>query len=103
MLFLACAPILLLLVMPSLIIVPMALDQGRSDPVPTDLDLAAFLHRLSGDPRWVASTLLSFKISMLAVAIGAFTGSTAAIAMHERHFPGRNLVSGSFCRRSSCQ
>jgi putative spermidine/putrescine transport system permease protein len=88
----ASTPILLLLVLPSLIIVPMALTKGYLIQFPPILiSLHSFADYL-GDPDWVASTLLSFKIALLAVAIGSFAGSAAAIAMHGRRFFARNLV-----------
>jgi len=85
LLFAACAPILLLLVLPSLIIVPMALTKGDLIQVPPIwISVHSFADYL-GDPAWVSSTLLSCKVSALAVAIGATAGSAAAIAMHGRH------------------
>jgi len=94
LLFVACAPILVLLVVPSLIIVPMALTKGNLIQFPPVwISVHSFTDYL-GDADWVGSTLISFKVSALAVAIGGFTGCAAAIAMHGRLFPGRNLVSG---------
>jgi putative spermidine/putrescine transport system permease protein len=94
LLFAACAPILLLLVLPSLIIVPMALTKGNLIQVPPIwISVHSFADYL-GDPAWVASTLLSFKVSALAVTLGAVAGSTAAVAMHGRFFPGRTLAAG---------
>ena len=92
LLFAACAPILVLLVLPSLIIVPMALTRGDLIQFPPIwISLHSFTDYL-GNPDWVASTVLSFKIAALAVAIGGFAGGAAAIAMHGRRFPGRNLT-----------
>lgn len=93
-LFAACMPILVLLVLPSLIIVPMALTKGDLIQFPPIwISTHSFTDYL-GDPAWAASTVLSFKISALAVAIGGIAGTTAAIAMHGRRFRGRNVVSG---------
>jgi putative spermidine/putrescine transport system permease protein len=92
LLFAACSPILLLLVLPSLIIVPMALTKGDLIQVPPIwISVHSFADYL-GDRAWVASTLLSFKVSALAVAIGGIAGCAAAIAMHGRAFRGRTLV-----------
>ena len=94
LLFVACAPILVLLAVLSLIIVPMALTKGNLIQFPPIwVSVHSFTDYL-GDPDWVGSTLLSFKVSALAVTIGGFTGCAAAIAMDGRLFPGRNLVSG---------
>src|SRR5215475_10483404 len=92
LLFAACIPILVLLVLPTLIIVPMALTRGDLIQFPPIwISVHAFTDYL-GDPAWVDSTVLSFKVSLLAVAVGAVAGATAAIALHGRRFPGRNLV-----------
>jgi len=81
-------------VLPSLIIVPMALTKGDLIQFPPIwISTHAFTDYL-GDPAWVDSTVLSFKVSLLAVAVGAVAGATAAIALHGRRFPGRNLVAG---------
>jgi ABC-type spermidine/putrescine transport system permease subunit II len=79
LLFLACAPILLLLVLPSLIIVPMALTKG---------DLIQF------PPIWISlhsfTDYLCVPRSPRRVVVqnrrwwpSAIYGSTAAIAMHD--------------------
>ena len=94
LLFAACAPLLMFLLLPSLIIVPMALTKGDLIQFPPIwISVHSFSDYL-GDPAWVDSTLLSFKVSMLAVAIGGVAGAAAAIAMHGRRFHGRALLSG---------
>jgi putative spermidine/putrescine transport system permease protein len=94
LLFAACIPILVFLVLPSLIIVPMALTKGDLIQFPPIwISIHSFTDYL-GDPAWVDSTILSFKVSVLAVAIGGLAGTTAAMAMHGRPFRGRNLVAG---------
>jgi len=94
LLFAACMPVLVLLVLPSLIIVPMALTKGDLIQFPPIwISIHSFTDYL-GDPAWVTSTALSFKVTVLAVAIGGFAGATAAIAMHGRVFRGRNFVAG---------
>ena len=94
LLFAACVPILVFLVLPSLIIVPMALTKGDLIQFPPIwISLHSFTDYLS-DPAWVDSTILSFKVSILAVIVGGLAGTTAAMAMHGRPFRGRNLVAG---------
>jgi len=91
---LICAPIFLFLLLPSLIIVPMALTKGQMIQFPPEwISLHAFSDYLS-DPQWRASTLLSFKIAICAVVIGCIIGSSAAIALHERRFFGSSLIAG---------
>jgi putative spermidine/putrescine transport system permease protein len=87
-----CAPILMFLLLPSLIIVPMALTKGELIQFPPEwISVHAFADYLS-DPQWIRSTLLSFQVAALAVALGCITGSAAAMALHARHFPGKGLV-----------
>lgn len=93
-LLLAASPVLLFLVLPSLVIVPMALTRGQMLQFPPEwISVHAFTDYLD-DPNWIASTLLSARIAVLAAAIGALCGSTAAVALHGRRFPGRSLVIG---------
>jgi putative spermidine/putrescine transport system permease protein len=92
LLFIACLPILAFLLLPSLIIVPMALTKGELIQFPPEwISLHSFTDYLS-DPQWMHSTLLSFEVSVLAVAVGCVTGSAAAIALHGRYFPGKSLI-----------
>jgi ABC-type spermidine/putrescine transport system permease subunit II len=94
LLLIATAPILLFLLLPSLIIVPMALSKSQMIQFPPEwISLHSFADYL-GDPQWVESTLLSFKVSIVAVLIGAVTGGTAAIALHGRSFAGKGLLVG---------
>src|SRR5262245_22294570 len=90
LLFAACIPILVLLVLPTLIIVPMALTKGDLIQFPPIwISVHSFTDYLN-DSAWVASTVLSFKVSALAVLVGAIAGTAAAMAMHGRRFFGRN-------------
>jgi putative spermidine/putrescine transport system permease protein len=91
-LVLASLPILAFLVLPSLVIVPMALTAGRLIQFPpAGLSLHNFSDYLA-DPDWVASTLLSLKVAICAVIVGGIVGSAAAIALHGRRFRGRNVI-----------
>jgi ABC-type spermidine/putrescine transport system permease subunit II len=94
LLFVACVPILAFLLLPSLIIVPMALTKGQLIQFPPEwISVHSFSDYL-GDAQWMQSTLLSFEVAALAVLIGCVTGSAAAIALHARRFPGKGLVTG---------
>src|SRR5206468_1188953 len=46
------------------------------------------------DRNWIASTLLSLRVAVQAALVGAVCGSTAAIALHGRRFPGHSLLAG---------
>src|ERR1700749_2081606 len=92
LLFVACLPILVFLLLPSLIIVPMALTKGNLIQFPPEwISLHSFADYLS-DAQWMPSTLLSFEVAALAVAVGCVTGTAAAIALHARRFPGKGLI-----------
>jgi ABC-type spermidine/putrescine transport system permease subunit II len=94
LLVIAAAPILLFLLLPSLIIVPMALSKSQLIQFPPEwISLHSFADYL-GDPQWVDSTLLSFKVAIIAVAIAAIAGGTAAVALHGKSFAGKGLLVG---------
>lgn len=93
-LLLLSVPLLLFLLLPSLVIVPMALTRGQMIQFPPEwISMHAFTDYLA-DGNWVGSTLLSLRIAALAAALGAICGSSAAIALHGRRFPGRSLIAG---------
>jgi ABC-type spermidine/putrescine transport system permease subunit II len=94
LMLLAAAPILLFLLLPSLIIVPMALSKSQMIAFPPEwISLHAFADYL-GDRAWVDSTVLSFRVTIVAVLIAAITGGTAAIALHGKRFAGKSLLVG---------
>jgi len=88
------APILFFLLLPSLVIVPMALTRGQLIQFPPEwISVHAFVD-YAGDRQWRASTWLSLQVAVLAALIGAVAGGGAALALHGRRFPGRGLVVG---------
>ena len=94
LLLIAAAPILLFLLLPSLIIVPMALSKSQMIQFPPEwISLHSFADYL-GDRQWVDSTLLSFQVTIVAVLIAAITGGSAAIALYGRSFAGKGLLVG---------
>ncbi len=95
LLFVACVPVLAFLLLPSLIIVPMALTKGQLIQFPPEwISVHAFADYLS-DGQWMHSTMLSFQVAALAVVLGCVTGSAAAVALHGTRFPGKGLVTGA--------
>lgn len=88
----ASVPIALFLLLPSLIIVPMALTKGQLIQFPPEwISIHAFTDYLS-DSQWMASTRLSFQVSVAAVLTGGIAGTSAAIGMHGQRFPGQGFV-----------
>jgi ABC-type spermidine/putrescine transport system permease subunit II len=92
LLFLACTPIVVFLLLPSLIIVPMALTKGELIQFPPEWISVHAFHDYLSDAQWMHSTLLSFQIAILAVVLGCIAGGAAAIALHDRRFPGKGLL-----------
>lgn len=94
LLLIAAFPIGLYLLLPTLIVVPMALTKGQLIQFPPIwISVHAFADYL-GDAQWADSTLTSLKVAALAVAIACSVGPLAAIALHGKHFHGRDALFG---------
>lgn len=93
-LLLVCLPILAYLLLPTTIVLPMALTKSEFIQFPPQgLSLHSFSDYLH-DPAWIASTLTSLKVAALAVGIATIVGTSAAIALHRTSFPGKGVVVG---------
>lgn len=89
-----CVPVLTFLLVPSLIIVPMALTKGQLIEFPPQwISIHAFRDYLS-DPQWIASTALSFEVSTVGTVLGCIAGGGAALALHGGRFTGKGLLTG---------
>ena len=78
----ACVPILLFLLVPILIIVPMALTRGDLLTFPPDgISIRPFMD-FFGDAQWVASAVTSLKVATLATAVAGAAGGAGAVALH---------------------
>ncbi len=94
LLLLACIPVFIYLMLPTLIIVPMALTKGQIIQFPPIwISVHAFADYFK-DSQWIDSTIISFKVSILAVCIACVAGSSAAIALHGKTFFGKGAVVG---------
>jgi putative spermidine/putrescine transport system permease protein len=92
LLMLATAPIVVFLLLPTLIVIPMALTKGQLIQFPPVwISIHAFTDYLS-DPQWMRSTQVSAQVSALAVLIGGATGTCAALALHGRGFRGKGVI-----------
>jgi ABC-type spermidine/putrescine transport system permease subunit II len=90
----ACVPVLVFLLLPSLVIVPMALTKGQMIQFPPIwISVHSFTDYL-GDPQWSHSTVLSLQVAALAVVIGCVSGTASAVALHGARFPGKGLLTG---------
>ncbi len=77
-----CVPILLFLLVPILIIVPMALTRGDLLTFPPDgISVRPFLDFFH-DPQWVASAVTSLQVAILATAVACTIGGASAVALH---------------------
>src|SRR4051812_33190210 len=88
----ACAPILLFLLGPLLIIVPMALTSGELLVFPPQgFSLRHFVD-LWRDAQWVGSGITSLKVATLATVLACLVGTASALALHRSRFRGKGLV-----------
>jgi putative spermidine/putrescine transport system permease protein len=84
----------LYLLLPSLIIVPMALTKSQLIQFPPEwISIHAFTDYFQ-DQQWFASTIVSLKVAALATSTACLAGSCAAIALQGRTFRGKAIVVG---------
>ena len=88
----ACIPILLYLLIPLLIIVPMALTKRQLLTFPPELLSIEPFIAFFNDDQWIASTLTSLKVAMLATSIASVVGATSALALHRSAIPGKGFI-----------
>jgi putative spermidine/putrescine transport system permease protein len=82
------------LVVPTLIVVPMALTpKNILEFPPSGFSLHAFADFFSSD-EWMSSLLMSIEVAVIAVAVATVVGTLAAIALHGAKFRGHSLVVG---------
>ena len=87
-----CMPILLFLLVPVLIIVPMAFTNGDLLMFPpAGISLRPFLD-FFGDPQWTAAAIVSVKVALLGTLVATAVGAAAAIALHRSRIRLKGLV-----------
>lgn len=90
----ATVPILVFLMLPTAIVIPMALTPRRYiEFPPSGLSLHSFSD-LVRDPAWTGAAVASFKVAAIAVVLATVAGAAAAVAMHGARFRGKSLVAG---------
>jgi putative spermidine/putrescine transport system permease protein len=87
-------PVFLFLVIPTLIVVPVALNDSRYITFPPEGLSFAAVAGFFADTAWTSALSASLQSAGIAVVIGVIIGSTAAIALHGRSFPGKSAVMG---------
>jgi len=93
-LWVATAFIFAFLVIPTLIVVPMALTpKNILEFPPSGFSLHSFADFFASD-EWMSSLLISVEVAVIAVAVATVVGALAAIALHGAKFRGCGLVVG---------
>jgi ABC-type spermidine/putrescine transport system permease subunit II len=82
------------LLLPTLVVVPMALTKSQLIQFPPEWISIHSFRDYFRDGQWIDSTVTSFKIALLATAIACAVGVLAAIGLHGKPFPGRGVVIG---------
>jgi len=92
LLWIACVPLLLYLMLPALIVVPMALTKGQFLQFPPIWISLHSFRDFFDDHSWVDSALISAKVAVLAVVIALAAGVSAGLALHGSSFVGKRAV-----------
>ncbi|MGH7068830.1 MAG: ABC transporter permease [Acetobacteraceae bacterium] len=92
LLWIATVPLLLFLMLPALIVVPMALTAGHILQFPPIWISLHSFRDFFDDPLWVGSAIVSIKVAVLAVIIALAAGVSAAVALRGSNFVGKQAV-----------
>ncbi len=93
-LILASLPVFVFLVVPTLIVVPVALNDSRYITFPPQSFSSAAVAGFFADRAWTSALLASLQAAGIAMALAVLLGGSAAVALHARKFVGRSLVTG---------
>lgn len=92
--YLVVSPILLFLVVPTAVVIPMALTPRRYiEFPPSGVSVHAFTD-VFHDPAWMSAAATSLQVALIAMLVSCFAGATAAISLHGRKFRGKGLLVG---------
>lgn len=87
-------PVFIYLVLPSLIVIPIAFTSSRLiEFPPPSLSIGSFT-RFFSDQAWMSALESSVVIALIVTVIALVVGSLAAIALHAAAFRGRGLLVG---------
>jgi putative spermidine/putrescine transport system permease protein len=84
--------ILAFLLLPSLIIVPIAFGNANEIIFPPRQFGIVLFQRFFTEPGWVAATLVSVRVACITMALSLAVGVPAAYALVRGRFPGRKLL-----------
>lgn len=87
-------PVFLFLVVPTAIVVPVALNDTRYITFPPEGTSFAAVVGFFADTAWTSAMTASLQSAAIAVVIAVVLGATAAIGLHGRKFRGQSAVVG---------
>ncbi|MFG2828146.1 ABC transporter permease [Streptomyces sp. NPDC048434] len=90
----ASVPVFVFLVVPTLIVLPVAFTGSRYITFPPKQLSTEAVTGFFGDQAWMAALSASLQAAVVAVVIAVVVGGTAAVALHGRAFPGKAAVTG---------
>ena len=90
----ASVPVFVFLVVPTLIVLPVAFTGSRYITFPPKQLSTDAVTGFFGDQAWMAALSASLQAAGVAVALAVVIGGTAAVALHGRTFPGKAAVTG---------
>ncbi|WP_406002478.1 ABC transporter permease [Streptomyces sp. NBC_00829] len=90
----ASVPVFVFLVVPTLIVLPMAFTGSRYITFPPGRLSTEAVSGFFVDQAWMSALLASLQAAGVAVVISVLLGATAAVALHGRTFPGKAAVTG---------
>ncbi|MGW7385578.1 ABC transporter permease [Streptomyces sp. NPDC054794] len=90
----ASVPVFVFLVVPTLIVLPVAFTGSRYITFPPKQLSTDAVTGFFGDQAWMAALSASLQAAGVAVVIAVLLGGTAAVALHGRVFPGKAAVTG---------
>lgn len=88
------SPILVFLLLPTLLVIPMALTPSTLIEFPPQGISVRSFKDFFTDPLWTGAALSSLAVAAVAVSIAVVVGTTAAVALHGLSFRGRGLIVG---------
>ncbi len=94
MLALAAFPILVFLMLPTLVVIPMALTPRRYIEFPPSGLSGHSFTDFASDEAWTSAGLTSLKVATIAVVIACAVGAMAAIGLHGARFRGKGVLVG---------
>ncbi|MFD4414616.1 ABC transporter permease [Streptomyces sp. NPDC058475] len=90
----ASVPVFVFLVVPTLIVLPVAFTGSRYITFPPEQLSTEAVTGFFHDQAWMSALSASLQAAGVAVVIAVLLGGTAAVALHGRTFPGKAAVTG---------